>query len=231
MRQLARCWHTTTAALTALTIQTTTAHANSYDQVELHSGASSGPVWSGTENLQGSGSFMFHGSILTITCTTSTGRGTVNSADVGNLTSYVLQGTGVVGCPGSGNTTWTYIPKLPWSIHQLYDQTTNQFVTIIDNVNITLAGSTFSCKYVGNVGLFSDINQPSTIYGSQTNPVGGNPGQVNLPEPTTPLVRNSGNALVCAATSDFTGTYSEQGLIGTRLFNIWQRNQGARVQN
>jgi hypothetical protein len=227
MRQLARCWHTTTATLTALGIQTVAAKANSYDQVALHSGASSGPVWSGTENLQGTGNFIFHMGSLTITCSTSTGQGTVNSADVGNLTSFVYQGTGVVGCPGNlGN--WTIQPKLPWSIHQLYDQTTNQFITIFDNFNLTFNGPVV-CKFAGGISLFSDIAQPSTIYGSQTNPTGGNPGKVVLDQPEAPLVRSSGGAL-CPATNAFTGAYNEQGLRGTTLFNIWQRNQGARVQ-
>jgi hypothetical protein len=231
MRTIQKLWTVVAGVLCALGVYATSAAANAYDQVELHSGASSGPTWSGVGNFKGSGSFIFHGSILTITCTTSTAQGTVDSADVGQATSVVFQGTGVVGCPGNGGTTWTIQPKLPWSIHQLYDQTTSRFVTIIDSVNVTLVGSTFPCKYAGNVGLFSDINQQSAVYGSQTNPSGGNPGQANFPEATTPLVRNSGNALVCPATADFTGTYAEQGLSGTTLFNIWERNQGARVQN
>jgi hypothetical protein len=229
MRTIQKLWTVVAGVLCALGVYATSAAANSYDQVELHSGASSGPVWSGVGNFQGSGNFIFHGGSLTITCSTSTAQGTVDSADVGTATSVVFQGTGAVACPGNlGN--FTIQPKLPWSIHQLYDQTTSQFVTIIDSVNVTLNGPVV-CRYAGGVSLFTDINQLSAVYGSQTNPSGATPGKVVFDQGTTPLVRSSGSTTLCPAAAAFTGAYNEQGLSGTRLFNIWQRNQNSRVQN
>jgi hypothetical protein len=229
MRTIQKLWTVVAGVLCALGVYATSAAANSYDQVELHSGASSGPVWSGVGNLNGASNFIFHAGSLTITCSLSTGQGTVDSADVGTVTSIIFQASStVVPCPGNlGN--FTIQPKLPWSIHQLYDQTTNQFVTVMDRFNATLNGPAV-CSYAGGVSLFTDINQPSAVYGSQTNPSGGNPGRVVFDQGTTPLVRSSGSTLSCPVTTAFTGTYNEQGLIGTRLFNIWQRNQAARIQ-
>jgi hypothetical protein len=139
--------------------------------------------------------------------------------------------TAQVGCPGSGGTTWTITPNLPWSLHHLYDQTTNQFITVIDSLNVSLSTGASTCRFVGSSQLFSDIGQPSTILGSLTNPVGSTPGKANFGFGSTILTRASGNSLICPATANGQGTYQGQGLRANgTLFNIWQRNQGARAQ-
>jgi hypothetical protein len=233
MRPLTRLWHITAGAFCALGLYVTNAAANSYDQVELHSGSSSGPVWSGGTVFNGtSAGFIFTMSILQITCHLSTGAGTVNSADVGNITSIVYQQTATtVGCPGSGNTTWTILPVLPWSLHQLYDQTTNQFVTILDKYKLQLITGATTCLYVGANSSFADIAQGSTILGSQTNPGASNPGAMAFGFGSTGMNRISGNTLLCPATQPFQGSYNEQGQRSNgSLFNIWQRNQGTRIQ-
>jgi hypothetical protein len=232
MRTIQRFWTVVAGILCALGVYATSAAANSYDQVELHSGSSSGPTWSGNGVFNGtSAGFIFTGSILQITCNLSTGSGTVDSADVGNITSIIYQkSAGTVGCPGSGGTTWTISPTLPWSVHQLYDQTTNQFVTIIDNIRVRLIAGT-TCQFTGANNNFADIGQPSAVTGSQSNPMGTNAGTAKFGYGSTQLTRISGNTLVCPSTGNFQGTYNETGQIGTGTpFNIWQRNQGARVQ-
>jgi hypothetical protein len=230
MRTIQKLWTVVAGILCALGVYATSAAANAYDQVELHSGSSSGPVWSGNGVFSGtSGGFVFTGSILQITCNRSTGVGTVNSADVGNITAINYLGAATTGCPGSGGTTWTIAPTVPWSVHQLYDQTTNQFVTIVDNINVSLNGGAGNCQYVGGSQAFSDIGQKSSVLGSQTNPSGVNPGKAAFGFGSTGLTRVAGNALLCPATGNFSGTYQETGNSSGNL-NIWDRNQGARVQ-
>jgi hypothetical protein len=227
MGSLSRIWAALAGVLFGLGVYATSASANSFDQIELHSGSSSGPTWSGALVFSGtSAGYVFTMGIVQITCGFSTGAGTVNSADVGAMTSDVFRASTVVGCPGSGGTTWTVLPRLPWSIHQLYDQTTQQFVSIFDNVTLDLIDG-IDCRYTGAGQAFSDIGQSSSILGSQTNPVGGFPGHLAFGRGSTPLIRISGTTLSCAATLNLQASYGETGAGG---LNIWQRNQGARVQ-
>jgi hypothetical protein len=226
MRLGQKIWLIMSGLACSLGISAAKAAANNYDQVELHSGSSSGPVWSGQGVSNGIGSFIFSASILQITCNVSSGQGTINSAGVGSVQSTIVQFNSQRGCPGSGGTTWTATPMLPWSVHGLYDQTTNNFVTITGNVNYLMTDGV-ACRYRGANESFSDIGIADAVVGSGTNPVGGNPGKVTG---IAQLVRTSGNGLVCPATASATGTLTSQGLRSGTLFNVWGRNQGARVQ-
>jgi hypothetical protein len=228
MRTIQKLWTVVAGILCALGVYATGAAANSYDQVQLVSGASSGPVWSGTDIFSGTATgFVFTGSILQITCSRSTGVGSVNSADIGNLTKINFLGATSTGCPGSGGTTWTIVPSTPWTIHQLYDQTTGQFVTLLGNVNVTLNGGAGGCQFVGSTELFSDIGQPDVYVGSQTNPAGPSPAQTTFPFGLTIMHRTSGNTLLCPVLEALRAAYDET---GSGFLNIWFRNQGARVQ-
>jgi hypothetical protein len=233
MRTIQRLWTVVAGTLCALGLYAGSAAANSYDQVELHSGSSSGPVWSGNEVFSGTSSnFIYTGGFLTITCSYSTGSGTVDSADVGHLASQVYRRTpSAAGCPGISSTTWTITAQLPWSIHQLYDQTTNRFVTVIDAFKWQFAEPATTCLFVGSINNFSDIGQASAIVGSQSNPASGNAGSVTYDWGSSQMLRLSGNTLICGNNTSLIGTYMEKGQHpdGT-LFNLWQLNQGARVQ-
>jgi hypothetical protein len=228
-----RLWSSVAGGLCALGVFANSASATTYDQVELHSGSSSGPVWSGTEVLSGtSAGFVLNGSILQITCHYSTGSGTVNSADVGTLTSLVFRtDSSTDRCPGSGGTTWTIQSLVPFSKLLFWVPEVGTAIGVLDDIYMLLHNAGFQCLFAGANNKFSDISEPSAIVGSQTNPISGFPGLFNFGFGGTTLSRVSGNALVCPSTAAFHGTYSYQGLRNGTLFNIWDRKQGARVQN